>query len=159
MGVESSLRAVNTLTVKFLKGAKRRTPPRRRPNTIASPFSITCLPFLSNTPLRRGERLLSTGVGSVDAQVSEIQRFVTERLADLRNLLYGNVELARAELRKRVTEIRMIPHQTEQKGFYVAEGEWNLLGGYHKTGRARHLSGVRARLVAGVGFEPTTFGL
>ena len=105
------------------------------------------------------ERLLSTGAGSVDAQVSEIQQFVTERLADLRKLLYGNVELARAELAKHVTEIRMIPHRTEQKGFYVAEGEWNLLGGYPKTGRARHLSGVRARLVAGVGFEPTTFGL
>ncbi len=105
------------------------------------------------------ERLLSTGAGSVDAQVSEIQQFVTERLANLRTLLYGNVELARAEFAKHVTEIRMIPHRTEQNGFYVAEGEWNLLGGYPKTGRARHLSGVRARLVAGVGFEPTTFGL
>ncbi len=105
------------------------------------------------------ERLLSTGQGSIDVQVSEILRSLTERLSNLRKVLYGDVALARAELAKHFTAIRMTPHQSEQGRFYVAEGEWNLLGGYPHTGRARHLSSVRARLVAGVGFEPTTFGL
>ena len=42
---------------------------------------------------------------------------------------------------------------------YLATGNWNLLDEEKGVDRARHLSGVRARLVAGVGFEPTTSGL
>jgi hypothetical protein len=44
--------------------------------------------------------------------------------------------------------------QTETGGEYVAEGEWNLLGTYAEKDRARHLLGVRARLVAGVRNAP-----
>src|SRR5947207_13354854 len=50
------------------------------------------------------DRLLSGGVGSVEAQVADIRRFVAERLSDLRKLLYRDVALARAELGKHVTE-------------------------------------------------------
>jgi len=46
------------------------------------------------------------------------------------------------------SEIRMIP-KTDQNGglYYIAEGGWNLFGAADYA------------LVAGVGFEPTTFGL
>ena len=90
---------------------------------------------------------------------SDVAGFVTRRLLDLPSLLNSDVTQARAELLRHVTEIRMVPHGTNKCGSYVAEGEWNLLGGYLETDRARHLLGVRARLVAGVGFEPTTSGL
>jgi site-specific DNA recombinase len=89
----------------------------------------------------------------------DVAGFVTRRLLDLPGLLNSDVTQARAELLRHVTEIRMIPHGTNKCGSYVAEGDWNLLGGYLETERARHLLGVRARLVAGVGFEPTTSGL
>ncbi len=39
-------------------------------------------------------------------------------------------------------------------GEYVAEGDWNLLGTYPEKDRARHLLGVRARLVAGACNHP-----
>ena len=65
--------------------------------------------------------------------------------------------MARSELSKHVSEIRMEPNLTERH--YTAIGEWDLLGEYPGTGRARHFPGGRARLVAGAGFEPATFGL
>ncbi len=105
------------------------------------------------------ERLLSNGPGSVEEQVRDIRQFVSERLADLQSLLYADVATAKAELAKHVTEIRMMPQQAAGERYYVAEGNWDLLGGYPETGRARHLVGVRARMVAGGGFEPPTFGL
>ena len=103
------------------------------------------------------ERLLSEKQGSIEQDIGEVRRFVSERLSNLRNLLFKDVALARAELSKHVTEIRMEPNLTERH--YTAMGEWDLLGRYPKTGRARHLPGVRARMVAGAGFEPATFGL
>jgi len=47
----------------------------------------------------------------------------------------------------------MMPQTEGKKGHYVAEGVWNLLGGYSQGG------GPHLRLVAGEGFEPSTFGL
>ena len=67
--------------------------------------------------------------------------------------------LARTEVGKYVADVRMTPAEKGGDRYYVAAGEFNLLGGYPDMGRARHLPGVRARMVAGVGFEPTTFGL
>ena len=58
---------------------------------------------------------------------------------------------------KHVTAIRMMPHVEGATGYYVAEGEWDLLGGYGEeagTPAHRHFE-----VVARVGFEPTTFGL
>jgi site-specific DNA recombinase len=89
----------------------------------------------------------------------EITDFVMSRLTRLPQLLNVDVMQARAELLRHVTEIRLVPQQTGEGADYVAEGEWDLLGNREEMERARHLSGVRARLVAGVGFEPTTSGL
>jgi DNA invertase Pin-like site-specific DNA recombinase len=105
------------------------------------------------------EQLQASGAGSQQMQPADITSFVINRLAALRDLLNSDVTQARAELLKHVTEIRLYPKRTEAGTDYVAVGEWNLLGNYPEMDRARHLQGVRARLVAGVGFEPTTFGL
>jgi hypothetical protein len=60
----------------------------------------------------------------------------------------STIARARAELAKHTTEIRMTPEvSTDGTLQYVAEGEWNFFGG------------TDFAVVAGVGFEPTTFGL
>jgi site-specific DNA recombinase len=104
-------------------------------------------------------RLQAAGDPSEDVQPDEIRSFVTSRLSRLPELLCSDVTKARAELMQHVAEIRLVPQHTETNIHYVAVGEWNLLGNYLEMDRARHLVGVRARLVAGVGFEPTTSGL
>jgi hypothetical protein len=93
------------------------------------------------------DRLMAKGPKSVDIELAEIRQFVTERLSDLQSLVYADVALARVELGKHINEIRMEPNLNERH--YTATGQWDLLGGYPKTGRARHLPGVRARMVAG----------
>ena len=50
----------------------------------------------------------------------------------------------------------MLPETGDGRGKYVAEGQWNLLGGYQE---GSSLADERVRLVAGGGFEPPTFGL
>ena len=104
-------------------------------------------------------RLEVLNLPSQSNQPADITAFVTGRLARLNALLNSDVTQARAELMKHVTEIRLLPQNTETESYYVAVGEWNLLGTGAETDRARHPLGVRARLVAGVGFEPTTSGL
>ena len=64
-------------------------------------------------------------------------------------MLNSDVPQARAELVRHVTEIRLIPQETNNGSDYVAVGNWNLLGNSLEMDRARHLLGVRARLVAG----------
>ena len=67
---------------------------------------------------------------------------------------------AKAEVRRHVTEIRMTPSRDEGKNFYVAEGKWDLAGD-DSTGPQLQ-KGKESQyfpMVAGVGFEPTTFGL
>jgi site-specific DNA recombinase len=105
------------------------------------------------------ERLNAWGLGLAQVQPSDVTDFVRDRLATLCDLLNSDVTQARAELLRHVAEIRLRPSQTGNGAEYVAEGDWNLLGTYPEKDRARHLLGVRARLVAGVGFEPTTSGL
>jgi hypothetical protein len=105
------------------------------------------------------EQLDACGVGRPPVQPEDVTDFVRNRLATLRDLLNSDVTQARAELLKHVSEIRLTPQHSETGSEYTAEGEWNLLGTYPEMDRARHLLGVRARLVAGVGFEPTTSGL
>ena len=106
---------------------------------------------------RERQRHSSSGIPQVPAE--EITKFVVGRLSRLPRLLNTDVTQARAELLRHVAEIRLAPRQTAEGPDYVAEGEWDLLGNQAESDRARHLSGVRARLVAGVGFEPTTSGL
>ncbi len=67
---------------------------------------------------------------------------------------------AKAELRKHVAEIRMIPSQHDGKAFYVAEGKWDLMGEDSSGPQLKNgKEGQYFPMVAGVGFEPTTFGL
>ena len=105
------------------------------------------------------DQLLAGGADSVDAHLSDIRKFVTQRLGDLRSLLAGDPVLARKELLKHVSEIRMIPQGGEGKPHYVAEGRWNLLGNEKDSSTSLNAVPTQIRMVAGVGFEPTTFGL
>ena len=90
----------------------------------------------------------SAGRGTVETLPVNIRAFVAKRLKNLLGLLGGDTTRARAELAKYTTEIRMIPETDENGGrYYVAEGGWNLFGS------------ADFAMVAGVGFEPTTFGL
>jgi site-specific DNA recombinase len=104
-------------------------------------------------------QLAAGGLELKRVQPAEIKEFVVARLATIRDLICSDVSQARAELLRHVTEIRLTPEPGPSGGDYVATGEWNLLGNNPEMERARHLSGARARLVAGVGFEPTTSGL
>ena len=75
-------------------------------------------------------QLLSTDADSISADLGHIRQFVTEQVADISRLLKVDAEKAKAELRKHVTEIRMVPVTEGRTGHYIAEGKWNLLGGY-----------------------------
>jgi hypothetical protein len=102
------------------------------------------------------DRLLSSGPESVQARLEDVRRFVVTRLTNLRELWYADLPKARAGLSKHVTEVRMLPEVGDGRGHYVAEGQWNLLGGYQE---GSSLAYERIRGIAGGGFEPPTFGL
>ena len=105
------------------------------------------------------QRLFAGQPESVPNQVAKIRRFVTERLADIRQLLNADVLRAKAELGRHVTSIRMLPQGEGKKGHYIAAGDWNLLGGLAEGVGIQAGSEKRVRVVAGGGFEPPTFGL
>jgi DNA invertase Pin-like site-specific DNA recombinase len=102
-------------------------------------------------------KLFTSEPDSVSAHMSRIRQFVYERLGNIRELLYTDVPRAKAELAKHVTCIEMAPLQDGKQGHYVAIGEWNLLGGLE--GNLNECETERVRMVAGDGFEPSTFGL
>ena len=102
-------------------------------------------------------QILSAEPDSISAEIGRIRQFVTRQLGDIRQLLKVDIQKANAELEKHVTEIRMVPQVEGKKGFYVAEGEWNLLGGYGED--AGNSAPKRVWMVAGGGFEPPTLGL
>ena len=80
-----------------------------------------------------------------------------QRRSDLRRLLYSDVPLARTELMRHVSTIILEPKEESGKRFYVAAGDWNLLG--NELGPPDEAAPVSFRMVAGAGFEPATFGL
>jgi hypothetical protein len=90
----------------------------------------------------------------IDSRQHELDE-ITRQLGD-RQLLKVDVQKAKAELEKHVSGIHMVPQVEGKHGHYVAEGEWNLLGGY---GEEAGIPAKRIRMVAGGGFEPPTFGL
>ena len=98
------------------------------------------------------EHLLGSEQQAVAPQLGDLREFVTERLTNIRALINSDVERARAELTKHVTMITLQP----QHDHYVAAGEWNLLGKQPATGEGEKM---RVWMVAGEGFEPSTFGL
>ena len=104
-------------------------------------------------------RLLSATPGSIEERLGEIREFVETGISDLRGLLNRDVMLAKAEMRKHLDEVRMIPTAGLKAPHYVAEGSWNLLGTSSNLDQTRQPSDWRIRMVAGVGFEPTTSGL
>lgn len=73
-------------------------------------------------------RLLSTSENSLDSRLQEIRQFVTSGISDLRSLLGRDAVLAKAELHRHLSEIRMTPAEDGKNWHYVAEGSWNLLG-------------------------------
>jgi site-specific DNA recombinase len=126
-------------------------------------FSLKHNPILMGAIHRRQEefdeitrQLLGAEPDSISTEIGRIRQFVTGQLGDIRQLLKVDAQKAKAELEKHVTEIRMFPQVDDKKGHYVAEGEWNLLGGYAEAGNPAIR---RIRMVAGEGFEPSTFGL
>lgn len=102
-------------------------------------------------------QVLSAEPDSISAEIGRIRQFVSEQLGEIRQLLKVDVQKAKAELQKHVTSIRMVPQIEGKEGHYIAEGEWNLLGGY--GGEVGKSATKRIRMVAGEGFEPSTFGL
>jgi hypothetical protein len=102
-------------------------------------------------------KLFASEPDSVSAHMSRIRQFVYERLGNIRELLYTDVPRAKAELAKHITAIEMAPRSEGKEGHYVAIGEWNLLG--ELEGNLNDSETERVRMVAGEGFEPSTFGL
>lgn len=92
-------------------------------------------------------QLLGTETNSVSAEIGRIRQFVTGQLGDIRQLLAVDVQKAKTELEKHVSEIRMVPQVEGKKGHYIAEGEWNLLGGYGEE--AENSATKRIRMVGG----------
>jgi site-specific DNA recombinase len=105
------------------------------------------------------QRQLSASNDSLEAHLDEMRLFVENGIADLSGLLNWDPALAKPELQKHLSEIRMIPAENHQGWHYVAEGTWNLLADNPELAQTRQPSGWRIRMVAGVGFEATTFGL
>ena len=125
--------------------------------TGPSPFLIEAINDRERQLRDITERLLSAGPGSVESHLTGIREFVTKRLSDLQGLLSGETTLARTELKKHVEEIRMTPQYGYGRPHYLAEGAWNLLG--KETGPSHNTAPLQIRMVAGVRFELTTFGL
>jgi hypothetical protein len=59
----------------------------------------------------------------------------------LRDLLRKDTALARTELLKHSSEITMTPHRDSAQNFYVAEGNWDLLGNAWSEGASRLTGG------------------
>jgi hypothetical protein len=71
------------------------------------------------------EQLLAADGTGFDARLQEIERFVQQRLQDVRALLLADVPRAKAELSKHCSAITLTP----QGSTYRISGDWNLLGG------------------------------
>jgi DNA invertase Pin-like site-specific DNA recombinase len=95
------------------------------------------------------EEILVATPGSIRDHLTEVREFVTHQISDVRALLNRDVTRARGELAKHVQAIRMCPAVIGQDRFYVAEGEWNLLGGFPETGPNGQPPDWRVRMVAG----------
>jgi chromosome segregation ATPase len=79
------------------------------------------------------DRLLQGSRHSIQGQLRDLRDFVLSKLSDLRNLLYSEVPTAKAEILRHVDRIDLTPMETNGERFFVASGEWNLLGGYART--------------------------
>jgi len=73
-------------------------------------------------------RLLSANSASIEGQLRELRQFVEKGISDLRSQLNRDTALAKAELQKHLSEVRMTPTKDKEDWHYVAEGNWDLLG-------------------------------
>ena len=64
------------------------------------------------------QRLFASQPDSVSSQIGRIRQFVSERLGNIRELLSGDVERAKHELAKHVTDIRLNPEGEGKKARY-----------------------------------------
>jgi site-specific DNA recombinase len=105
------------------------------------------------------DRLLAASPDSIQARVEEVRLLVEEEMSNLRNMLYEKAPLAKTELHRHVDEVRMAPSNDGKRWYYVAEGDWDLLGNDPRMVTERQFIDWRPVMVAGVRFELTTFGL
>ena len=106
-----------------------------------------------------GEKLNHQPATRAPADAGQLRRLFIKRVSNLRELLNTDVVLAKSELRKHVNEVRMVPESENGRGYYVAEGNWKIMGVDQNLDQMRQYSDWRIRMVAGVRFELTTFGL
>lgn len=105
------------------------------------------------------ERLLAATGDSIQARVEEVKTLVVEGISNLRELLNEKAPLAKTVLHRHLDEVRMSPANDGKSWHYRAEGNWDLLGTDSNLDSRRRSFDWRLEMVAGVGFEPTTFGL
>ena len=105
------------------------------------------------------DRLLSSSSDSIEGHITKLRELVEEGAANFREVLKEHGMAAKAELHRHVKEIRMFPARNGEGWHYEAEGSWNLLTGDSRLDQRRWCDDQRLRVVAGVRFELTTFGL
>jgi hypothetical protein len=101
-------------------------------------------------------QLLSTDQGSLCDHIARVRAFAVGQLGNLQRLAAKDRTKAKLELRKHLSTIRMEPQPIDGKGYYVAEGAWDLLAGFNEWPGKAEEAGL---LVAGARFELATFGL
>ncbi len=74
-------------------------------------------------------RFLESRPDFFKAKLHDVKEFVSARLEDLQKLLARDVAIAKTELQKHVQRIDLMPVEAGGERFYLAEGEWDLLGG------------------------------
>jgi len=104
--------------------------------------------------------LLSSTPDSIQTQIEEVRRLVEGGIQNLQSLFREESPAAKQELRRHLSAVLMFPLEDGEGWYYIAEGEWNLLGTdpHEPKMRVVPVEG-RIRMVAGGGFEPPTFGL
>ena len=93
------------------------------------------------------EQVLSATPDSIESRIEGIRKFVAERLESVLDMLRKDTALARTEILKHTTEITMTPEWNVPKPFYVAEGNWDLLGANSGLDRGRQDDDWRPRMV------------
>lgn len=79
------------------------------------------------------DRILQGSGDSIQGQILDLREFVMTKLSDVRTLLYSDVPTAKAELLRHVDRIELTPMEANGERFFVASGEWDLVGGHSST--------------------------
>lgn len=103
------------------------------------------------------EQLTAAEPDSLQRKLSGLGEWVEQSLSNLLKLLSSDPGRARAHLMRHVRAIVLKPHQHDGTRVYVATGYWDVFG--NQTPLPEAAGDVADGMVAGVGFEPTTFGL